>query len=425
MKPTEPTISIIIPTHNRVTSLFWLLEKFRLQTYPVYQMEVIVIPNNCVDSTISRLHTYQAPYRLHFRESFGECPAAARNLGASLATGDLLIFLDDDVDPSEKFVESHVMAHNNRKDLVVIGYLPLATLLKSDFFKISLRTYWEEKFHKMQNPYYIYNYTDLLSGNFSLSSDLFKRSKGFDTNLRCREDYELGIRLLQSGAEFTFSKDAWGLHKDEVTNLHRSLKRKVEEGRADVKLWYLHQGLITRPLQKSRLKGISAFVLTKARFLLFPSFKVFEVITPFIKRVMVLLERLRLRSNWNALNLFLLKYWYYRGVLEELYSNKDVMEYFNYISESETFYEDLHIDVKEGIHAATQILDQTCPKNIKLFYGASKIGTIPYRPCAEQIRGKHLRHMLTTWFAEPFAASIAFDELKNKSVESDQILRTT
>ncbi|MBF8302594.1 MAG: glycosyl transferase family 2, partial [Candidatus Dadabacteria bacterium] len=61
MNRDMPTISIIIPTHNRSASLLRTLDALRVQTYPLQQVEVLVVADGCSDGTVEGLRHYTAP----------------------------------------------------------------------------------------------------------------------------------------------------------------------------------------------------------------------------------------------------------------------------------------------------------------------------------------------------------------------------
>ncbi|HLO82194.1 MAG TPA: glycosyltransferase family A protein, partial [Chitinophagaceae bacterium] len=89
-------ISIITPTHNRRESLGRLLEAVAKQDFPMEDIEVIVVCDGCHDDTVSFLKAYSPAFQLKYIEQPGLGASNARNQGAALATGEQLIFLDDD-----------------------------------------------------------------------------------------------------------------------------------------------------------------------------------------------------------------------------------------------------------------------------------------------------------------------------------------
>ena len=415
MNPLETTVSIIIPSHNRSHSLKRLLDKIGLQTYPLHLIEVIAVANSCTDHTVKMLQHYKAPFRLRYAETSGEGPAVPRNKGASLATGDLLIFLDDDIDPSEGLTEAHVLAHKEA-NCVVVGYLPLPLPVKAGFFKINLREWWEKKFDDMRKPGYRYSYEDLLSGNFSLPSELFQKIQGFITTLKCRDDYELGIRLVQAGAQLKFSQDAWGFHCDEVTDLNRSLKRKREEGRTDVHLWRLHPE-ITNTLQDDYKKKNHSFLQSKTALVLLKWPRLTDRVAQALRPVMDLLELMKIRGKWQQLSYKLHTYWYYRGLLDQLATRKGLEDYFHYAPKMERPLKEVKLDLREGMESAEALLDQVRPDTVQIRYGHHIIGTIPFKAGVEPLKGIHLRPLLATQFSKPLTEALAIEKLSDRPAE--------
>ena len=410
-----PSISIVIPSHNRSASLKRLLDKLETQTYPAHLMQVIVVADGCKDATVHMLQNHKASYELKYLDLPGNGAAIARNKGAALATGELLLFIDDDIDPSENVVEAHIKAHQT-ENTVVIGYLPFAVPAKPGFYSLSLWAWWEQKFQQMRNPAYRYSYEDLLSGNFSLSTNLFRQMHGFDSELRCREDYELGIRLIQSDATFVFCKEAWGYHRDEITDLHRSLKRKREEGKADIQFWRKHPGLTTS-IQDTYLKKQHSFLRSKAVFFVIHFTKLTGVIAFLLEKLMHVLESLRLRKKWDRVNYKLHMYWYLRGLLDELPSRKKLDTYLKHIPVKQQHKEELEIDLKNGIETAEEQLDRFRPGSVRFVFDKQAIGSIPVKPGTERLRGIHLRHLLATQLSASLLKTIALEKLMNQPAE--------
>jgi glycosyltransferase involved in cell wall biosynthesis len=413
---SKQTISIIIPSHNRSFSLKRLLDKLGRQTYSPELMQVIVVADGCKDNTVTMLKEYNPGYVLNFVELEGRGAAIARNKGVELATNPLLLFLDDDIDPSEDLVKAHVDLHETG-NRVVIGYLPFAITRASSFYQLILRSWWEEKFQQMRMPGYRFNYEDLISGNFSIPHQLFKKLNGFDTGLRCREDYELGMRLIKSNAEFIFSQEAWGYHRDQVTNLKRSLERKKQEGKADIQFWKAHPEMVS-PAQDSYSKNQYTF-LNSNYILLIDKIPEFTDAMAFLARhLMNLFELLRFRNKWNYLNNKLHSYWYGSGVLKELHTRKNLKDYLRFQPENRINHECLTINLKNGLAAAEKILDENRPATIKIILDNHQIGSIAYKPGFERLRGVHLRPILATELESALMKTVAFDKLTNSTPPS-------
>jgi len=83
--------SIIIPTHNRAKLLAEAVLSIRENT--IHDHEIIVIDDASTDGTGAYL---EGQGNLRWKTGSGLGPARARNLGASMAGGDYLVFLDSD-----------------------------------------------------------------------------------------------------------------------------------------------------------------------------------------------------------------------------------------------------------------------------------------------------------------------------------------
>jgi glycosyltransferase involved in cell wall biosynthesis len=236
-------VSVIIPSRNRCELLRRSVQALGGQIWPPNRFEVIVCLDGSTDSSESMLQSLETPFRLRWVLLEKRGAAAARNAGAVLATGDLLVFIDDDIEASPDLIAAHCHPHDEFHDSVVIGYSKPRLPKSTGLFEQGVRSWWEDTFSKMESAGHRFNYTDFLSGNFSIKRDLFERIGGFDERLRCREDYELGWRLISRSVKFHYSRRALGFHY-ETTNLRRSLERAANEGEADVFLADRHPELI-------------------------------------------------------------------------------------------------------------------------------------------------------------------------------------
>ncbi len=92
-------ISIIIPTYNRATSLERTLNSISKLAH-IGSLEVIVVDNGSTDNTREVCTKLNSKQEFIFRYIFDNEPGllTGRHAGALAATGDILCFLDDDVE---------------------------------------------------------------------------------------------------------------------------------------------------------------------------------------------------------------------------------------------------------------------------------------------------------------------------------------
>jgi glycosyltransferase involved in cell wall biosynthesis len=411
----KPFVSIVIPTHNRWGSLRRLLNALANQTYPLQEMEVVVVANGCTDETVAQLRNYPAPFALHVVDQPDMGPPGARNNGAARASGELLIFLDDDIEPVAELVEIHVQTH--QPGVVVIGYAP-PTLEEKDFLSVELKRWWMDMFWAMRQPGHRFTYRDFLSGNFSIEAKEFQRLGGFDTAFRsCLDDYEFGVRLLKANLTFVFAETAFG-HHHETKGLERLLQRKYREGMAEVWLGNRHPD-IKPTLLLTQLESLASRPVRLLRTLfIFRARFVGEFFASLLQRLLLMLEALHLRRPWRALLDLLMIHWFWRGVAEEL---KHPQDWDAFLQQEPIGARDssFTIDLRQGIEAGQRALDEQRPEEVFLYLDNQFIGHVAPKPGAERLRGSHLRQMLATDYAEPyFGALVQAGELPDIQLDS-------
>ena len=236
-----PAVSVVVPTVGRAEVLTRCLDALAAQTLPASTFEVIVVDDSPADA--DQPVAVPAPdgrlaVRVH--RTGGRGAAVARNQGADLACGDLLLFLDDDLIAAPDLLERHVARHADLdSDAVVIGYSPprpprpgLATL--------SAALWWEDHFRLLERSPEL-TFMEALSGNASIRRATFLDGRGFDpgyARLR-REDWEWGARLLAGGVDLRYDGSAVAAHEFELTAARRIRACRLEAG-GDVRLARRH-----------------------------------------------------------------------------------------------------------------------------------------------------------------------------------------
>jgi len=174
-------ISIIIPAHNEEAYLPRTLDAVAQQQYA--WVEVIVVANGCTDQTAGIARGRCQRLIVLSQKGLG----VARNLGARMAKGELLLFLDADtiLDPSalERITEEF-----SRRDAAgTLKGLPDSAQLKYRWI------YW------LKNFVHRWRIHTGSSGTIICWKEDFVRCGGFDEGLEVRENSEPIHRLLRFG----------------------------------------------------------------------------------------------------------------------------------------------------------------------------------------------------------------------------------
>jgi len=200
-------LSIIIPTYNRKERLHRVLDGLRLQVPQVVGgAEIVVVDDGSTDGTFESLSKRIRLAQIRAYRQTNQGPAAARNLAAKEAKGELIFFLDDDMLPEPGLLAAHLEAHERHIDpdfaLAVLGY---PTWVASS---------WQEaRFYNHLNENGLYFGYSLIEDpdslpffNFytcstSLQRSVFLAHGGFDTEFpkAAYEDFEFGYRAMVKG----------------------------------------------------------------------------------------------------------------------------------------------------------------------------------------------------------------------------------
>ena len=161
------------------------------------------------------------PYSLRAFTQSNAGPARARNLGVSKARAKVIVFLDDDVEPSPQFLSMHANHHAQDSKIAVIG--PML----SDPERKKEEPVWIAWEHAMLNKQYTAWRTGkwqgagahhFYSGNASVRREYLQAVGGFDEKFLRQEDVELAVRLEETcGVHFHYEAEAAGIHRPHRT----------------------------------------------------------------------------------------------------------------------------------------------------------------------------------------------------------------
>jgi GT2 family glycosyltransferase len=203
-------ISVVIPTYQRCASVRRALEALARQTMPASEYEVIVPIDGSDDGTKEMIEGFQAPYRLSAIWQPNKGRAAARNAGIRMAQGQLIVFLDDDMEPAPGLLLAHRDAHPHGSRRAVVGPVPIPVDASSPPLLHFRRSGMDAHLDRLAQPGYRLSFRDMYSGNLSLPLEVLREVGGFDETFKLygHEDYELALRLVKAGVELGYCPEA-------------------------------------------------------------------------------------------------------------------------------------------------------------------------------------------------------------------------
>ena len=196
----QPHISVVIPVHNGGEYLSRCLDALLASSYESYELIVVDDASTDDSAEIARkkgVAVFQLPHK--------SGPATARNLGAEMAKGDIVLFIDSDVLVRHDTISRVVSDFMNNPDLAAVfgsyddspdatDYLSQYRNLFHHFIhqdsKIEANTFW--------------------AGCGAIRRNVFLKLKGFNELQYSKpsiEDIELGMRMRMMGHRILLDKE--------------------------------------------------------------------------------------------------------------------------------------------------------------------------------------------------------------------------
>ncbi len=220
-------LSVIIPTRGRHHHLRDCLAGLDSghQAFGRHDYEIIVTDDARGDQAVETTLSQQFPH-VRWTSGPGRGPAANRNHGASLATGELLVFLDDDCLPQPGLLAAYAKAFATDSLIAAEG-------------RISA----DQPSTRMDHVAPINEHGGFFwSCNIALRRDFFSEVGGFDERFPrpAMEDVELRERIRSMGVTIKFISEALVLHPYRITTAWISLQRSAEAHAIYITLPHCH-----------------------------------------------------------------------------------------------------------------------------------------------------------------------------------------
>ncbi len=207
-------VSVIIPTYNRSVFLRRTLQQVLRQTYPSF--EVIVIDQSTEHPPDVQAYLTSVRARVRYKNTSTASLTRARNLGMRKARGEVILYLDDDVDLPGDFIRSHLRNYEAVDvSAVAGGILNVQSHGRPEPTRVGSVTWYGRvisNFHATVRR----NVSHGPGGNFSFLREQAERCGGFDEQFAgsaLREDTDFCLRYLKAGnGRMVFEPEAAVFH---------------------------------------------------------------------------------------------------------------------------------------------------------------------------------------------------------------------
>ena len=211
MTDVSPLVSVVVATRNRRDLLGQLLAALDAQTFPAERRELIVVDDGSTDDTLALL-AERADIRVVRGE--GKGPGIARNQGWRIARSPLVVFTDDDCEPTSVWLETLVNTANEKPGAVIQGRV-LPNPAQADRLGPLARSL------EIPGPSPHFE-----TANILYPLELLQRLGGFNEGYGAPagEDTDLGWRAMAEGAEHVFAPEALAYHAVHLKTARQTLK---------------------------------------------------------------------------------------------------------------------------------------------------------------------------------------------------------
>ncbi len=233
-----PKYSIIIPVFNRPQEIDELLHSLTEVNYSNF--EVIIVEDGSHLSSEDICNGYSSKLKINyiFQENSG--PGPARNKGAEIATGEILIFFDSDCLIPENYFEYVNKYFDNidcygGPDKAHESFNIIQKAINYSMTSI-LTTGGIRGGSKKMDKFYPRSF------NLGIKREVFEKLNGFE-KLRFGEDLDFSMRIQENGYKSKLIEEAWVYHKRR-NNFKSFFKQVYNSGVARINLNYRHPGTI-------------------------------------------------------------------------------------------------------------------------------------------------------------------------------------
>lgn len=235
-------VSVIICSYNRASYITDAMDSLYHQTLDKKKYEVYVVDNNSTDNTKTVCEAYiqkHSDYNIYYTEEQQQGSSFARNKGASLAKGSILVFMDDDAIAKENFLERIVSFFEHHTDASGMGgriipkYIPEEPKWMSYYVSSLVGNFDYSKNIEIFKPG---KYP--LESNMAVKKDLFEKISGFSTHLPGvkgtlrigGEGKDFFLRLQALGKPIYYDPEVIVQHVVEVNKLTPHYMYRVASG---------------------------------------------------------------------------------------------------------------------------------------------------------------------------------------------------
>ena len=250
-------ITLVVPYYNKWPRTKYLLKSLGHQKLINCNFDVIIVDDGSYPPFDSLVNLKDFSYSIEIIRQNNLGRASARNTGLFNATGDIIVFIDDDIIAPDDYVQSHASHHKNSQEPIyvhnpineLIQYTPFLDPEEGIYFDY-IEDIPKIKINLMSEKYVFENMTKFLKygrvshlekliievlknenlkglhwigcvgGSFSIKRETAIQVQGYDPNFKAwgAEDFEFGYRLIKQGVSAKYASNEAVYH---ISHAHK------------------------------------------------------------------------------------------------------------------------------------------------------------------------------------------------------------
>lgn len=226
-----PTISVILPIRNEERFIEQTLRYLLSQDYPIDKLEIIVVDGESSDNTVGLVKRMAATdSRIRVLNNPKRLSSAARALGASNATGEIITFVD-----GHTYIDNDQLLRSTarlmaEKQVSVLSRPQFLDTPENNFMQRAISLARKNPLgHGLDSTIYLADdaYVDPSSSGASYRREILEKVGNFDDRFDACEDVEFNYRVAQAGYR-SFTSKALAVYyypRESLRGLFKQLKR--------------------------------------------------------------------------------------------------------------------------------------------------------------------------------------------------------
>lgn len=246
-------VSVIIPAYNEELLIASTIQTIKKWMPASIFYEIILVDHGSTDKTVALALHYGAII-IDGREA--KTIAALRNIGASRADGEILLFIDADISLSERWSLNiaHVLEFIKRNPKYICGAHPVSP----EGTNVLIRNWFDPKVKEVQPSY-------IVASHILIAKKTLEYIGGFSNSQETAEEVELCRRARGYGVEVRAFPDLLVTHMGTPSTLKEFLSSEIWHGRSD---WASLSSILSSRAAVSTLVFIAFHVLLVGALLL-------------------------------------------------------------------------------------------------------------------------------------------------------------